>query len=86
MQSNARNSFDISGPEYHRTSKVIGIDCENAFEAGFTDLNTRSTGDLMVVKFKYAPSVISGTAANPNYRIADQMHIVMHADRILEIQ
>ena len=40
---------------------------------------------LMVVKLKYAPHVIIGKAANPNYRIADQMHIVMHADHILEI-
>ena len=55
------------------------------FEAGFTGLNTRSTGDLMVVRFKYAPNIISGTATNPSRRIADQMHIVMHADHILEI-
>ena len=64
---------------------VIGIDCENVVEAGLTGLNTRSTGDLVVVRFQYAPNAISGTAANPNYRIADQMHIVMHADHILEI-
>ena len=39
----------------------------------------------MVVRFKYAPDIINGTAANPTHRIADQMHIVMHADHILEI-
>ena len=64
---------------------VIGIDCEKIIEAGFTGLNTRNTGDLMVVRFKYAPEVISGTATNANHRIAEQMHIVMHADHILEI-
>jgi hypothetical protein len=85
MRSNAMHSFDISGPDYHETKFVIGIDCEKVIEAGFTGLNTRSTGDLMVVRFKYAPEVISGTATNANYRIADQMHIVMHADHILEI-
>ena len=85
MQANARHSFDISSAEYHETRMVIGIDCEKIIEAGFTGLNTRSTGDFMVVRFKCAPNVISGTAANPNYRIADQMHIVMHADHILEI-
>ena len=85
MRSNAMHSFDVSGPDYHETKFVIGIDCEKIIEAGFTGLNTRSTGDLMVVRFKYAPEVISGTATNANYRIAEQMHIVMHADHILEI-
>ena len=54
-------------------------------EAGFTGLNTRSTGDLMVVRFKYAPEGISGTAINANYRVAEQIHVVMHADHIAEI-
>ena len=63
---------------------VIGIGCEKVLEAGFTGLNTRSTGDSMVVKFTYAPNVLSGRAVNPNYRIADHMHIVMHADHILK--
>ena len=35
MQSNARNSFDISGPEYHQSNMAIGIDCEKVIEAGF---------------------------------------------------
>ena len=79
MRANAMHSFDISGAEYHETKMVVAIDCDRIIEAAFTGLNTLSTGDLMVVRFKYAPNVISGTAANPNYRIADQMHIVMHA-------
>ena len=55
MRANAMHSFDISGPENHETKMVIGVDCEKIIEAGFTGLNTRSTGDLMVVRFKYAP-------------------------------
>ena len=85
MQSNARHSFDISGAKYHETRMVIGIDCEKVIEAGFTSVKARSTGDLIVAKIRYAPTVVSGPAANPNYRIADQMHIVLHADHILEI-
>ena len=85
MRANGMHSFDVSGPDYHETKFIIGVDCEKIIEAGFTGLNTRSTGDLMVVRFKYAPEVKSGTATNANYRIAEQMHIVMHADHILEI-
>ena len=85
MRATAMHSFDISAADYHETKMVVAIDCEKIIEAGFTRLNTRSTGDMMVVRFKYAPDVISGTAANAIYRIADQMHIVMHADHILEI-
>ena len=85
MRANAMHSFDISAADYHETKMIVSIDCEKIIEAGFTGLNTRSTGDMMVVRFKYAPDIINDTAPNFTHRIADQMHIVMHADHILEI-
>ena len=85
MRANELHSFNIEGPQYHNTKMIVSIDTEKVIQAGFTGLNSRSTGDLMVVRFKYAPAIINGTAANPTHRIAQQMHIVMSADHILEI-
>jgi hypothetical protein len=85
MRANELHSFNIKGAEYHNTKMIVSIDTEKVIQAGFTGLNSRSTGDLMVVRFKYAPKIISGEAANPTHRMADQMHIVMNCDNILEI-
>ncbi|MFM7984525.1 MAG: hypothetical protein ACKPKO_34885, partial [Candidatus Fonsibacter sp.] len=48
-------------------------------EAGFSGLSTRAR-DLMTVMFKYN----SEGAANQT-RLADRMHIVLHADQIVQI-
>lgn len=85
MRANELHSFNIKGPEYHKTKMVVSIDTEKVIQAGFTGLNSRSTGDLMVVRFKYAPKVIDGTATVSAERIAQAMHIVMNCDNILEI-
>ena len=85
MRANELHSFNIKGPEYHKTKMIVAIDTEKVIQAGFTGLNSRSTGDLMVVRFKYAPKVIDGTAADAPERIAQAMHIVMNCDNILEI-
>ena len=74
-------SFDIRGAEYRRHKMILAMDCERILDLPFTGLNTRA-GDQTVIKLKYASSVISG---NDNTRVADQMHIVLHSDQILEI-
>jgi len=77
VQSSDVHSFDITSVQYRDNKFVLGIDTEKVLEAGFTGLNTKA-GDLMTVKFKYN----DGAPA----RLADRMHIVLHADMIVEVR
>ena len=79
IRSNAVHNFDIDGIEYRRDKFIIGIDTEKILEAGFSGLSTRA-GDLCTVLFKYNSD---GGGTGP--RLADRMHIVLHADHIIEV-
>ena len=57
---------------------IIGIDTERVLAAGFSGLSTRA-GDIMTVMFKY-----NAEGAN-QVRLVDRMHIVLHADQIIEV-
>ena len=59
---------------------ILSIDTEKV-GVPTTGLNTRA-GDAMVIKFKYAQPVISGT---DNTRVADRMDILLHAGHGLEV-
>ena len=72
------HNVDIDGIEYRRDKFTIGIDTERVLEAGFSGLSTRA-GDLMTVMFKY------NSEGADQRRFADRMHIVLHADQIIEV-
>ena len=78
IRSNVVHNFDIDGIEYRRDKFIIGIDTERVLEAGFSGLSTRA-GDLMTVMFKY------NSEGADQRRLADRMHIVLHADQIIEV-
>ncbi len=83
IQSSNLHSFDVSAAEYRDNKMILAIDTEKMLDAGFTGLNTRS-GDLMTVKLSYNDK---GTQVNNVWtRLADRMHIVLHADMICEIR
>ena len=51
----------------------LGIEIEQAFEAGFTGVNTRA-GDLMFAKYENTrKTVIAGADAT---RVVDRLHLV----------
>ena len=93
VQASAVHNFDISAVQYRDYKFVLGTDCENVLDAGFTGLNTRA-GDLMTVKLKYNSRGLPAVAGqNADYnawlataRLADRIHIVLHSDQILEIR
>jgi hypothetical protein len=68
----------ITPEQYRNDHFIIGCDTEKILEAGFTGLNTRS-GDLMIVRGKYA----NGTLAT---QWANAIYIILHTDQILEIR
>ena len=73
--SSSLHNFDVSAHEYRDNKMIMAIDCERVLEAGFTGLNTRA-GDILNVKFNH----------NSADHLADQMHIVLHSDCIMEIR
>jgi hypothetical protein len=77
VQSSTLHNFDIEAHEYRNWKFVLGIDMERVLEAGFTGINTRS-GDILSVRFDHRSSVAKDYATS--------MHIVLHADVILEIR
>ena len=60
---------------------ISSVDTETALEAWFTGLNTMAW-DVMPIKFKYTLQVVAG--GDP-FRIAECMHIVLHADHAVEL-
>ena len=78
IQGSAFHSLSFTPVQYRTDHFIIGVDTEKILEAGFTGLNTRS-GDLMIVRGKYANSNDSTTWANSIY-------MVLHTDQILEIR
>ena len=77
VQSSDVHSFDISSRNYRDNKLILAIDTEKILEASYTGLNTRS-GDLMSVKYE--------ALTNQAPRLAERMHIVLHADCIMEIR
>jgi hypothetical protein len=77
VQSSTLHNFDIDSHEYRNWKFILGIDMERVLEAGFTGINTRS-GDILSVRFDHKSS------APKDY--ATSMHILLHADVILEIR
>jgi hypothetical protein len=77
VQSSTLHNFDIDSHEYRNWKFVLGIDMERVLEAGFTGINTRQ-GDILSVRFDHRSSVAKDYATS--------MHIVLHADVILEIR
>ena len=78
IQGSAFHSLSFTPVQYRTDHFIIGVDTEKILEAGFTGLNTRS-GDLMIVRGKYANSNDSTVWANSIY-------MVLHTDQILEIR
>jgi hypothetical protein len=52
VQASAVHNFDISALQYRDHRLILGTDCEEVLDAGFTGINTRA-GDLMTVRLKY---------------------------------
>lgn len=73
------HSVSISPLQYRNDHFVIGIDTEKALGASYTGLSTRS-GDLLSIRVKAQDK---GTLSVAN--MMDQLHIVLHADCVLEI-
>jgi hypothetical protein len=78
VHGSAFHSLSITPEQYRTDHFIIGIDTEKILEAGFTGLNTRS-GDLMIVRGKYANASITNAFANSIY-------MILHTDQILEIR
>ena len=79
VQASAVHNFDISAVQYRDHKFVIGTDCEQVLDAGFTGINTRA-GDLLSVKLKY------NSPGPGNIHLADRMQIILHSDQIMEIR
>ena len=73
------HNFDIDAIQYRSESMIIGIDTERVLEASFSGLSMRS-GDLMTVMFKY-----NSEGDTNQTRLPDRMHIVLHADQIVQV-
>jgi hypothetical protein len=68
------HSIDIDSRDYRHLKYIIGLDLERVLGAGFTGINTKA-GDLMTIK----------TKSLAQYGNASQMHVILHADCILNI-
>ena len=77
IYSHKSRSFDIDSADYRSWKFICGIDMEKVIEAGFTGMNTRA-GDILNVQFTHKDTVAA------NYAVG--MHIVLHADCIMEIR
>ena len=73
VQANNLHSVDIDGVQYRNNKFIIGIDTEKLLGLSFTGMNTRN--NLMTVLLK---------TQEGDYK-ADRMHIVLLAERILEL-
>ena len=83
FQATPYHATETTGADYRGSKFTSGIDTEKVLDACFTGLNTRS-GDLLTVMFEYARPSSSGNVYED--RMANLMHIVLHSDRILEMQ
>jgi len=69
------HSIDINALDYRNYKYIIGLDLEKVLGAGFTGINTKA-GDLLTIKTKsFAPDTVNAT----------RMHIILHADCVLNI-
>ena len=101
IQSSDVHSFDISAKQYRSSRFIVAMDLERSLGSGFTGINTRAgdlinvkwtfaSGDI-----KEGDPAVANTVFNDHFgippllkagaRLADQMHIVLHSDCILEI-
>ena len=71
------HNIDIRPYEYYNRKFIVGIDTERVLAAGFTGLNTKA-GDRMTIKVKQLSADTSC--------YADKMHIILHADMIVNIR
>jgi hypothetical protein len=77
VQASTLHNFDIDSHEFRQWKFILGTDMERVLEAGFTGINTRS-GDILSVRFDHNSKVSKDYATS--------MHIILHADCILEIR
>ena len=77
IHTSSFHNIDIRPYEYQTRKFIVGIDTEKVLAAGFTGLNTKA-GDLMTIKVKH-------TTTNTGI-FADKMHIILHADMIVNIR
>jgi len=77
IHTSSFHNIDIRENEYRNRKFIVGIDTEKVLAAGFTGLNTKA-GDLLTVKVKHTTT---DTTA-----IATGMHVILHADMILNIR
>ena len=76
VHSHKSRSFDIDSHDYRSWKFVCGIDTEKVIEAGFSGIITRA-GDILNVQFTHKDTV------SANYAVG--VHIILHADCIMEI-
>ena len=69
------HSIDIKGKEYHHNKFIIGLDLEKVLGAGFTGINTKA-GDMLTINTKSYKTDHNAT----------KMHVILHADCILNIR
>jgi len=77
IHTSSFHNIDIRPYEYYTRKFIVGVDTEKVLAAGFTGLNTKA-GDLMTIKVKHMTT--DSTCQ------ADKMHIVLHADMIVNIR
>ena len=68
------HSIDINHKEYRHFKYIIGLDLEKVLGSGFTGINTKA-GDLLTIKTKSLAAAQHAT----------KMHIILHADCVLNI-
>jgi len=79
------HSIDINSKNYYTYKYIVGIDLEKVLEAGYTGLSTKA-GDLMTIKTKcLSPDTAATADVHANMFNATQMHVILHADAILQI-
>jgi len=78
IHGSAFHSISITPSQFQNDKFILAVDTERILDAGFTGLNTRS-GDLMIVRGKYANS-------NSATQWANAVYITLHSDQILEIR
>ena len=77
IQSSKLHSFDIDTHDYRSWKFVCAIDMEKVLEAGFTGVNSKG-GDILNVSFTHKDILPA------NYAVG--VHVILHADCIMEIK
>ena len=79
--------LDVTWLEYCQDKHIGAIDCERALGVGYSGLNTKASGDLLVCNFNgLRMSSAWGGPAPADQIIVRQVHVVLVAEMIVEIR